>query len=248
MIEEVHCETWQAFKEELLKLECERKKKAEAPESTVHPWLYRGHADRKWDLDTTLERKSRRKWHVPEYGKLILCIYPSIEKTTARTFELPTFQEYEKWACRRNGIPYFKDQNGEYGTTESTTRDCLKYLIYLRHHNFPSPLLDWTECPYIAAYFAFVYGKHKGAEHAAIFAYLGWAGSGRSGVGSESSIEPIGHEIIGDARHSAQKSWYTVAFQRLDGDEFEYYSSHEDAFGNTGGRPSGPNLTLDALV
>ena len=135
-------------------------------------------------------------------------------------------------------MPYFKDPNDEYGTTGSTTRDCLKYLIYLRHHGFPSSLLDWTECPYIAAYFAFKHDKQPDAEHAAIFAYLGWAGCSRTSASSESSIEPIGTTVIAHKRHSVQQSWYTVAFQKHYCDKFEHYSSHEDAFGNTGGQPS----------
>ena len=235
---EKYCDTWEALKEELRNIEYERGKKEEQADSYIAPWLYRGQADSTWNLNTTLERKSCRKWYLPEYGELILSIYPDIKKSTGRRFELPTPEEYRKWAHGRNGMPYFNDPNDEYGTTGSTTRDCLKYLTYLRHHGFTSPLLDWTECPYIAAYFAFEHDKQPDAEHAAIFTYLGWAGSGRSGVGSESSIEPIGSNVGGDTRHFVQKSWYTVAFRKHYSDKFEYYSSHEDAFGNTGGEAS----------
>jgi len=28
-------------------------------------------------------------------------------------------------------------------------------MTRLRHHGFPSPLLDWPQSPYIAAFFAF---------------------------------------------------------------------------------------------
>jgi hypothetical protein len=43
------------------------------------------------------------------------------------------------------------------------------YLIYLRHHGFPSPLLDWSRSLYVAAYYAFE-SQHDG--DAAIYAYI----------------------------------------------------------------------------
>jgi len=42
------------------------------------------------------------------------------------------------------------------------------YLAHLRHNGFPSPLLDWTQSPYVAAYFAFA--RPQG-EQVALYVY-----------------------------------------------------------------------------
>ena len=48
-----------------------------------------------------------------------------------------------------------------------------EFLAFLQHNGFPTPLLDWTQSPYIAAYFAFeaVNHFHPQTEDVAIFAF-----------------------------------------------------------------------------
>ena len=62
------------------------------------------------------------------------------------------------------------------------------YLAYLRHHGFPSPLLDWTKSPYIAAYFAMVNAPQKEVKKVSVFAYLESPTGGKT-------VEPTGPVI-----------------------------------------------------
>lgn len=48
-----------------------------------------------------------------------------------------------------------------------------EFLAFLQHNCFPTPLLDWTESPYIAAYFAFEGVNHfrPQTDNVAVFAF-----------------------------------------------------------------------------
>ena len=123
----------------------------------VTPLLFRGLPNACWLLETTLDR---RQWQlrVSGYYQLIGRIKPEIESMTGVEWPLPQFPEIEKLL---QGYEGFNDALS-FGRWPGYA-----FMAYLRHHGFPSPLLDWTRSPYIAAFFAF---RGATASRVAIYA------------------------------------------------------------------------------
>lgn len=176
--------------------------------------LYRGQSNFGWGVLTTLERKGIRDLPAIDYIKMLARIHPELSSHTGKNWALPVGPEVDKWFS-------------EHVDESRLQLPAYDFLVYLRHHGFPSPLLDWTESPYIAAYFAYA-NAHD--HDPAVYCYTAWVGAVRGGMVGEAAIENYGPYVRTHPRHFAQKAWYTLASRWDYQNERHILCSHHDVF------------------
>lgn len=185
------------------------------------PLLFRGQGDSEWPLTTTLERSGQGRMLFRDYYRLITAsIGPAVE-----TFTGVSVPEYDpKFATTLSDPELLLPAVGQF-----PPQPLYRYMVYLRHHGFPSPLLDWSYSPYVAVFFAFK--DDSAAKKRSIYAYCESPEGVKGGAVGEPTIRPIGPYVRSHARHFRQQSDYTICGS-LDLDYGWRFGSHQFVFDN----------------
>ena len=181
--------------------------------------LYRGQANHEWGLITTLERDLPGfNWGIESYAKLSRRCVPEIESFTEKNWDVPEFPE----------IVRDLSQNSKQGQFYLPQK-LYKLWAHLRHHGFPSPLLDWSASPYVAAFFALCY--ERPAEIVSVFAYIETPERFKLGSSDAPLITVLGPFVSTHKRHFLQQCYYTVcASEFRDEPGYRRFVSHEEVF------------------
>lgn len=186
-------------------------------ENNVSEIWFRGHSNSDWNLSTTLERRTRTK-SIYEYYRIIFSISSRIEAFADRVFLKPNFSEVLGFCTEYDSLRL---------KLSVADLPALEYIVYLRHHGFPSPLLDWTRSPYVAAYFAF--REISESETASIYVFAERPDNMKMRSSDRPSIYAIGPNISAHRRHFFQRSAYTVCVQ-FDQEKQWQFISHDSVF------------------
>lgn len=202
-MEETQINSWKDFEEKIV-IKC-----CSGNNEGVNKQLFRGQSNSEWELESTLTRiKPNCSWE--EYHKILMRIQRKISSLTNRNWEL--------------------DEKPNYNLSKSLCQfdRSLELMVYLRHHIFPSPLLDWTRSPYVAAFFAFRDFEAKKINHVAIFTMK--ESDIRSGWMGQATIDSIGPDIKTHKRHFLQQCEYTYAWKEQEKERI--YCSYDEAIKN----------------
>jgi len=213
---------WAAFQNEVQALRI----KYERPD---YPLLFRGLPDSDFSLTTTLERAGCERMLWDDFYRIIHRIKDAVGTLTNVHWEIPPYST-------EMGTEFRQDRSlfDQVSPTHFSSAALYPFLVYLRHYGFPSPLLDWSLSPNVAAFFAFrnlaVERPTKLPLKRSIYVYCEYPGMVKGGAVGEPAMRPIGRYVRGHPRHYRQQSDYTMcaAFDTEAGWRFH---PHEPVFG-----------------
>jgi len=184
--------------------------KVEDALSTGLPYgvYFRGQANGQWTLETTLHRledEIHYDFTFADYLRKALGICGAVDTYTGWNWNLDSGD-----ISNLNTGDILAELTGGDLSSHKTRKRIIEYLIFLRHCGFPSPLLDWSESPYVAAFFAFA-EIPKNAESVAIYQFQETpCGLKHVENDNEAKIRTIPYDLNTHKRHYLQQTKYTI--------------------------------------
>lgn len=216
-METIDLNSWKEFEDYVERLMSEHTERKSKSGVYVSDYLFRGQSDKSWGLKTTLERYAGRLLGLEEYYYIVFATKPQVETFTDAKWDIPSVSDYKK-AIKD---PHFILNDNNFPAYE--------YFVYLRHFGFPSPLLDWSASPFVAAYFAFK-DVCSLAPYVSIYAYREWTSGGKTNQNGKPEINGLGPYVRSHKRHFHQQSQYTIC--TIENEEGFSYGNHEEVFTN----------------
>lgn len=187
---------------------------------------FRGQTSAEWELNTTLHRVETEigyDFSFSLYLQKAISTCGAVDSYTGSDWDLDNGDISDL----QNGDILGNLLGGRASKSSyKTSKKVLEYLIFLRHCGFPSPLLDWSESPYVAAFFAFA--GTTGNKRVAIYRYQEMQrGIKHVEDDNQPKIHTIPYDFATHKRHYLQQTRYTLCVKNYG--ETQGFGKYEEA-------------------
>jgi len=227
---------WEGFEATISEINRETEELKRTLHLPVSEPVYRGQRNTRWHLTTTLDRR-RPGVTLDKYLTIMERIQPRVERVCGEE-KWPNLKK-EISRLRGNGL----DSIWLFPVKSANTSTIRSFMVYLRQHGFPSPLLDRTSDPYKALFFAFS-GIELDTKSVAVYVLreqVGLATDAKEEHEARAMTLSLDRESPSE-RHWKQEAEYTWCVRKSSsGSSLDYYvfTDHEQVVNGPGFRMEG---------